>query len=214
MNEGAGSINWRRRSWLTVGTVIWLAAVGLGMEKLLRFSETSGDPGAPPARWPRDSRLPRQPGLPTMVVLAHPHCPCTRASLEELGRAMVRCRDRVTVYVLFLQPDGVDDGWVKTDLWDSAAAIPGVTVLADVEGLETRQFGAATSGQVLLYDVAGKLLFSGGITQARGHAGDNPGREALVGMVAGGASAPRIQPVFGCSMRDPAPREGRDSWNP
>ena len=38
-----------------------------------------------------------------------------------------------------------------------------------------QRFGAETSGQTLLYDRDGRLLFSGGTTGSRGHDGDNAG---------------------------------------
>ena len=52
-------------------------------------------------------------------------------------------------------------------------------MLRDDDGAEARRFGAETSGQTLLYDARGALAFSGGITGARGHAGDNAGRASL-----------------------------------
>ena len=60
----------------------------------------------------------------------------------------------------------------------SAAEIPGVEVVSDEDDAQSAAFGAAVSGQTLLYDREGRLIFSGGITAARGHAGDNAGRSA------------------------------------
>ena len=45
-------------------------------------------------------RARRTPGQPTLVLLAHPQCSCTRASLDELGEALARTRIRPTTYVL------------------------------------------------------------------------------------------------------------------
>ncbi|HUR59158.1 MAG TPA: hypothetical protein VM029_15690, partial [Opitutaceae bacterium] len=90
--------------------------------------------------------------------------------------------------------------WPHTDLWRRAAAIPGVKVLTDVDGRAAARFGAVTSGQALLFDTAGRLLFSGGITGARGHQGDNAGRRAVVARVFGRETAPAHTPVFGCSL--------------
>jgi hypothetical protein len=52
----------------------------------------------------------------------------------------------------------------------------------------------------LLYDTAGRLLFSGGITAARGHSGDNAGREAIVALLAGAPTDRTQTPVFGCKL--------------
>jgi hypothetical protein len=133
-------------------------------------------------------------------MLAHPHCPCTRASIGELALLMAHSQGRVTAYVLFLKPAGFSDDWEKTDLWHSAASIPGVKVMIDDGGAEARRFHAATSGQTMLYDAEGRLLFSGGITGSRGHAGDNAGRSAIVSLLNTGAAERAETFVFGCRL--------------
>ena len=85
-------------------------------------------------------------------------------------------------------------------IWHSAAAIPNVTVVRDDDGLEARRFGAATSGQSLLYDVNGRLLFSGGITGSRGHSGDNAGRTAMLALLQHAPPGRDSAFVFGCSL--------------
>ena len=62
------------------------------------------------------------------------------------------------------------------------------------------RFHVTTSGQTLLYSAAGELLFSGGITFARGHAGDNAGRTAIESYSAGDSPGYRQTPVFGCPI--------------
>jgi hypothetical protein len=52
---------------------------------------------------------------------------------------------------------------------------------------------------VVLYNAAGALLFSGGITAARGHEGDNAGREMVLAHLAAN-DAGRRAPVFGCPL--------------
>jgi len=120
---------------------------------------------------------------------------------------MTRCEAKVAATVLFVKPEGFDEGWEHTDLWQEAARIPGVSVVSD-EGGEAARFGAFTSGQALLYDSNGNLLFSGGITSARGHEGDNNGVNAIQSLVAsaGADAGPRAEsttPVFGCPLQDP-----------
>ena len=159
-----------------------------GLSVLWQFDNAPGIGGNAPARWPADSILTRAPGQPTLVLLAHPQCSCTRASLDELGEALARAGARPRTYVLFLKPEGFSNGWEQTDSWRIAAALPGVTAVRDDSGREARRFGAATSGQTLLYDAGGALLFSGGITAARGHAGDNAGRSELVSLLNRGRS--------------------------
>ncbi len=104
--------------------------------------------------------------------------------------------------MLFLKPEVFANGWEQTDSWRQAATIPDVTVVRDDSGLEARRFGAATSGQTLLYDAGGALLFSGGITGARGHAGDNAGQSELVSLLNRGPSSPAVTLNRGQSARD------------
>lgn len=119
---------------------------------------------------------------------------------------MAHIEGRARVYVLFLQPSGFPATWDKTDLWDSAAAIPGVTVLGDPDGANARRFGAMTSGHTLLYSAQGELLFSGGITLARGHFGDRAGRSAILAMVDRAGAAPVRTRIFGCLLDGRASR--------
>jgi hypothetical protein len=117
---------------------------------------------------------------------------------------MARLQGRVTAHVLVVRPPDAPDGWEQTDLWRSAADIPGVDVVRDDDGAEMGRFGALTSGQVVLYDPSGRLLFAGGITASRGHEGGNAGRDAIVALVTGTDAAPRATPVFGCALTTPA----------
>jgi hypothetical protein len=113
---------------------------------------------------------------------------------------MARVQGKVAAYVIFLKPDHTSE-WDDTDLQRSAAAIPGVTVVSDIDGVEARRFGAETSGHTLLFDRDGRLLFSGGITQSRGHAGENAGERAIVALVHNRAAERVATFVFGCSLR-------------
>lgn len=183
-----------------VSGLLWVTMVGVGLGIVWRYENTPGVAAAPARFWPAESGLQRPPGTATIVMLAHPHCPCTRASIGELALLMAGCQGRVQAQVLFIQPDGFSDEWGQTDLWRSAAAIPGVRVSLDAGGIEARRFHAQTSGQVLLYDAAGQLLFSGGITGSRGHSGDNAGRDAIVSLLTRGAAERDQALVFGCSL--------------
>ena len=68
---------------------------------------------------------------------------------------------------------------------------------------------ASTSGQTLLFDRDGDLIFSGGITGGRGHSGDNAGRDAIVSLVESGESTLDETPVFGCSLGISSPASKR-----
>lgn len=188
------------RTLLRAGGVLWLLMVCTGIGFLWSYERTPGVAAAALPQWPADSPVRRATDRATLVMLAHPHCPCTRASLGELARLMAQAQGRVTAYVLFVKPSELPDGWEQTDLLASAAAIPGVSVVRDDEGVEAGRFRAATSGQTMLYDAGGKLLFSGGITSGRGHEGDNAGRAAVVSLLTAGGAGQSETPVFGCPL--------------
>jgi len=141
-------------------------------------------------------------------MLAHPRCPCTRASIAELAVLMTRLGSEARAHVLFVRPRAVEAGWEKTSLWQSAAAIPGVTVHADPGGAEAALFRAATSGQVIVYDASGKLAFSGGITGARGHEGDNVGLLRALAELKGRRADQNESKVFGCALGSRAEAKG------
>ena len=180
--------------------ILWLAAVGFGLNKLWHYENDPGIAADAPARWPADSLLKPASGGATLLMFVHPHCPCTRASVGELALLMARCQGRLNAYVLVIRPKEFSADWEKTDLWYSAAAIPGVTVAEDEEGAEAQRFHAATSGQTLLYNLEGILQFSGGITASRGHSGDNAGRSAIVSLLEEGSANQAQTLTFGCSL--------------
>ena len=154
----------RTRAILFLSAISWLSVVGAGLWFLWSYENAPGLAATPPREWPSNSRIQLAQDRATLVMLAHPHCPCTRASIGELASIMAHSQGRVRAYVLFIKPEGSSDDWEKTDLWQSAANIPGVNVVEDSAGIEARLFNVATSGQTLLYNPQGRLLFSGGIT--------------------------------------------------
>ena len=184
-------------------TGFWLVAAAVGQRVLLNYDYTAANPGTPPAKWPAASKIPHTPGVPAIVVVAHPHCPCSSATVEELARMMALLHDKAAATVIFVRPAEFSEEWQKTDLWRSAARIPGVTTWSDLDGAEARLFGAQASGQTMLYDAPGNLQFSGGITASRGHAGDSAGRSAILSIVLNGSSKISHTSVYGCSLHDP-----------
>lgn len=182
----------------------WLFAVLGAMALFTRYSEQAGEGAVSPAVWPVETRIHPTPGQSTLVMLAHPMCPCTRASLADLARLLARLPGKVSAHVLFIRPQGTPVDWEQSDLWNRARAIPGVEVMADPDGVEARRFSGATSGEVLLYGPDGHLSFAGGITSARGHEGDSPGAERIYDLVTTGHAELAVAPVFGCPLSAPA----------
>jgi hypothetical protein len=198
--SGAKRFSASPQVWVAVLGVVWLSAATAGLWVLWRWDNTPGEAAHTTNQWPVSTTLARASDRPTLVVLAHPHCTCTRASLGELAEAIARARTPPRTYVLFMAPTSFGKGWEKTDLWQQAASIPGVTVVGDADGNEARHFGAETSGQTLLYDEQGVLVFSGGITGARAHAGDNLGRQSLVALLNRDPATTHGTRVFGCPL--------------
>jgi hypothetical protein len=189
------------RPWLLAGlAALWLLGVSYGVVVLLNYSFAPASPANAAPRWPEDSSVRKDSSFYTLVMVAHPQCPCTRASIGELEILMARFQDRLRARVLFVQPEGMTEDWVKASLWDQAANIPGVTAAADRNGVETRRFGGVASGQTFFYDPQGRLLFSGGITAARGHSGDNAGRAAIASLLTQGTADRTTNVSFGCYL--------------
>ncbi|QDV48343.1 thioredoxin domain-containing protein [Gimesia fumaroli] len=180
--------------------ILWLGAVFLGMSVIWEYQVTPGEVPDAPISWPIDSRMTCNHRRPTLVMFAHPRCPCTRASIGELALIMAHGPERIDARVLFFKPAHFLEGWEKTDLWETAKHIPGVSVSSDIDGSEAQLFGATTSGYVLLYDANGQLLFHGGITGSRGHSGDNAGRTAIETILIGGNTDKQTTFTFGCPL--------------
>jgi hypothetical protein len=180
--------------------IIWMLAVGVGFYLLLEYAAAPGEVGRPITAWPVDSRLARDPSRANLVLAVHPHCPCSRATIDALAEVMNHCQGLATAHVLFFRSAHLPEGWERTALWNDAVAIPGVTAIADEDSLEAVRFGVETSGHTVLFSASGELLFSGGITVSRGHQGSNPGMESLIACLTQGKQDRTPWPVFGCPL--------------
>ena len=172
--------------------------MSLAREEYTPVAATVVVPAFPPA-----SALALARGMSTLIFFAHPHCPCTRASLHELDELLGKLHGAVAATIVFTLPRGVPPGWEQGELWESALAMPGVRVVVDRDGREAGVFGVKGSGHTLLYDAAGRLVFSGGITPSRGHEGENPGSSAIASFVLQGTAPVSRTPVFGCPLLEP-----------
>jgi hypothetical protein len=189
-----------------IAIFVWIAVAAAGAVTLYRHEAAPGVIASAPTTWPITSTIPRKTGLPIILVFAHPHCPCTRATIGELSLLMTRLHAKATATVVFARPENTSQTWAETDLWQAATKIPGVTVISDPENREADTFGAQASGQTLLYDDQGRLQFNGGITVARGHSGDNVGRSSIVALVTKQGAAETQTSVFGCDLHTPIRR--------
>lgn len=190
--------------------LVWLLAVAGGLGYLMDYAGRPGERGEPSETWPAESRVRHSRIKPTLVLFAHPKCPCTRATIHELSRLLSRCHEQVDCQILFYQSENEGPEWAKTYCWRSAELIPGVKLIHDHEARLATRFGVRTSGHILLYDQSGRLMFEGGITPARGHEGANLGRDKLLALIDSceqmqdAKSDGRVQTatnhVFGCPL--------------
>lgn len=191
-------------------------ALVAGFATLQAYENRPCAAGFAAARWPTGAWTFRAQDRPTIVVFAHPRCPCTEATVEELDRLIARIGPaHAAVQIYFYCPEDAPDSFSETTLRRRAERIPGAQVGLDRGGRIAEGFGAATSGQVLVYEPGGRLQFRGGITGSRGHAGRNRGVDAVEEILLGIASSEIQQaPVFGCDLQgsltaspsDPTPR--------
>lgn len=183
----------RRAAGFALAGLIWLGAVLAGFAYLASYGSV---PGASAAG--RSSRV--QP--PSEIVLfLHPKCPCGQATLTELERILAEVTHPVAVNIWFVTPKSADPSW-DSGLVARAQSIVGVHVRFDPGGRLARDYGVRTSGQLFLFDKAGRLAFQGGITDARAHEGDNDGMTAVVDFVDHGRTSLTTAPVYGCPMGD------------
>jgi hypothetical protein len=176
--------------------VAWLSSIAAGFWCWERYDTTPSSAGTAIVEASEPLRNHWQ-----LTVFAHPYCPCTRAALRELTE-MTHAAPELSVRVLFVRPVGARGDWEHSDSWETAARIPGVEVTCDANGAEARRFGAETSGFAVLTDSTGRVVFRGGLTQARGRTGESAGRRAVLAWVSSGSGA-TTAPVFGCPLFTP-----------
>ncbi|HVR19589.1 MAG TPA: hypothetical protein VMS65_07830, partial [Polyangiaceae bacterium] len=92
------------RPALVACALAWVVGIAGGMKALYDHSGTAGEAAQAPPSWPAQGVIARDTGRPTLVMLAHPRCPCTRASVAELSVLMTRAQGRVSAHVLFVEP--------------------------------------------------------------------------------------------------------------
>lgn len=193
-----------KRRWLvplilTAAALVWAGTVAAAYRAVRLFESTPGEAATAPSQWPAESVIPRAAGEWSLVMLVHPHCSCSRASVEELRAVIEKSPASVRPYVLVYRPADLEPGWEKTEVVASASRLRRTNVIVDENGREADRFGGFTSGQTFLYDARGKLRYAGGITSLRGHAGLNRGRADLIDIVNARAAA-GSHPVFGCAI--------------
>lgn len=184
--------------------VLWTALLLWGAAAMVSYATRPGTPATAPASWPRATELPRTAGRWTLLLFLHPRCPCSEASLTELGRLLGEPLPPLDAHLVFLDPSEEGVAWTRTSLWRRAQALRGVRLHEDLDGREAARFGCRTSGEVLLYDTEGHLGYAGGLTVARGHEGPGEGGARLRRALTVSGGEPLRGAVFGCPLFDDA----------
>lgn len=195
----------RSHRWLFVALAAWVAVLAAGFFTLWRYKATAAASEAgPPSLWPAGSHLRLAPERATLVLFAHPKCPCTHATVTELARLMARTSGLVEARVAVVKPAKAPADWDDTELVARAGAIPGAIVSRDEGGVEAARFGVLASGHVVVYDHDGRRLFSGGLTSSRGHEGESFGSQRISSLLTTGVADRAEAPVFGCAFAESA----------
>lgn len=179
---------------------MWVSCIGVAFSRLERYGATPGKSGSLAPQGTHFLEAHRQRDRPLLVMAVHPRCPCSDASLGELGDLLARARGACDALLLEYRPEEGGAGWGTED--PPARELGGVRVkvLADPDGRLAASLGAVTSGHVVLADAQGRLRFQGGLTPSRGHRGRTPGQDAILEMIAGGSPTLVASRVFGCSL--------------
>lgn len=185
------------RFGLPIAFGTWILSVLAGICLLTKYATTPGKAVHLTAAIKVIDPTLMTPGIASLLMFVHPKCPCSRASLEELQVLMTHCKGRLKAEVEFADFKGVE---TQTDLWKTASEIDGVRCEIDHSNLLATRLHAGTSGQVFVYDSHGKLRFSGGLTQSRGHVGDSTGLMSIENIVDGTGPVISESPVYGCSL--------------
>ncbi len=173
------------------------------MHLLNRYSASPGTPANPPAALSKqasDSVFKASPGKFSVVMVVHPLCQCSRASLDNLQEILMRASGKIQAFVVVNSPDDASAEWTNSDMVRTARQIPGVRVVNDPGAHISARLGAVTSGQVYVFSDHGRLLFSGGITDGRGHVGECEGMTSILSIVRGSGSRMTTTPVYGCAL--------------
>jgi hypothetical protein len=193
-----------RRNWVRLGLVgVWGVVAIAGLIAVYAHAFKNEDIGRAEVIWPSDSSLEQSPDRCTLVMFAHPRCPCTLASLDSLARVMgvADCK----AVVVFWQPDS-DSQPVESSSWRNSPSIKlaekmqDVSIYFDRSGAEFKKFGVNTSGHCMAFSKGGVQLFTGGLTSSRGHVGPSAASDSLIQSIQS-VKPTKPSPVYGCTIR-------------
>jgi len=189
------------RTLAFAAATVWVAGVAVGFAALERYAVEAGPARGTEARAVAFLRAQQQPGRALLAMAVHPRCPCTDASLAELGDLLARSRGACDALIVEYLPSSPPPDWPAPGDHRELGGVR-ARVQPDRNGDLALAMGALTSGHVVFLDASGTLRFEGGITLARGHRGRAPAHEAILDALQGSAAAVPPAPVFGCALQE------------
>lgn len=190
------------RKWIIGGAILaWSGGVVFSAWILGRYEFTPGEKAGAVTHWPSETGLPFNPKKLNIVIAAHPHCPCSKVSLDEFALALGTAPDAADVHLVFYRPAGTAAAWAESDLTAGAAKLPMARIHYDPDGRIASILGARTSFDIFVFNTAGDVIFRGGITKGRGVRGESEGRAALEKILQGKKAASE-HAVYGCPLRN------------
>ena len=179
---------------------VWAMALLVGGYLLTDYSLDAQTKAKSVANWPESCRLPVFEGELHVVVFMHPKCVCSRSTLVELKRALQRTKAAPQISFVFYCPADQELAWAQDELWALTEGVKNSEPMVDLNGDEAKKFGVQVSGHVMLFGQSNERIFSGGITSARGHEGDNLGGRMLAAFLDGENPPGAEPPPFGCRL--------------
>lgn len=179
--------------------IIWGASLVAAILGIAIYTSKPGVMQPAPKTFPLQSAIPFSQERPLLLAFAHPECPCTRASFYNQEDLVKACGEDLDTYFVFYLPDSKQADFQDAWLINAARRNPNIRLIEDRNGEEAKRFHVHTSGQALIYDRRGKLAFQGGVTVARGHAGESPGPHAIRSFLQDHQPQTKSA-VYGCSI--------------
>lgn len=177
---------------------LWALCVCAGIGAMVKYEITPGVAATPPT----SISVPRSETSPRLFLFLHPQCSCSLATVGELNRVLSQMHRPVSTTVFFFKPASEPESFcVGTRIWNDAKTLPNASLQVDIDGKAAQKYGARCSGQILLYEAkTGRLVFSGGITESRGHEGESRGSDAILQYLRNGECPVSRTNVFGCAI--------------
>src|SRR5262249_51522535 len=99
------------RAFVYGAALLWIAAAARGSLYRFVYESRPGPRAAAAEAWPEQTGLERNAHGFSLVMAVHPKCSCTRASVAELNKLMLRFGPRVRAIALVTKPFELPDLW-------------------------------------------------------------------------------------------------------